>query len=74
MMRKEVDDEFSRKYSGCLVNVDENPEMGSDSPVELMLPERIWEVPGGPREAVEMDRGRRKSTVKSLFFDHKAGL
>jgi hypothetical protein len=74
MIRKEVDNEYSRQYSGCLVNVYENPELGSDSPVELMLPERIWEVPAVPRKPVEMDQNQRRGKVKSLFFDHGVGL
>lgn len=79
MMRKEVDDSFSRQYSGCLVNEPENPEIGSDSPVELMLPEaRVWEAPAVPAAAavakVQGSVGGRKSKVGSLFFDHGIGL
>jgi len=41
-MRKEIDLQFTRQYSGCLHNEPENPEMGTDSPVELMYEERVW--------------------------------
>ncbi|RMX72504.1 hypothetical protein D0869_14549 [Hortaea werneckii] len=40
--KKAVDLEFSSQYSGCLVNVHENPEMGTDSPVEMGAEQRIW--------------------------------
>ncbi|KAI7299750.1 hypothetical protein KC315_g17487 [Hortaea werneckii] len=39
--KKAVDLEFSSQYSGCLVNVHENPEMGTDSPVEMGAEQRI---------------------------------
>lgn len=70
MMRKEVDDAYTRHYGpGCLMNpIPENPEMGSDSPIEIMPPERIWEVP-----AVSAKKDRR-SKAKSLFFDYGVGL
>lgn len=74
LMRKEVDMSFSRQYNGCLYNEPENPFMGSDSPVELMLPERVWEVhavPAMPAKVVEKDR--RKSKM-SLFFDDTVGM
>jgi hypothetical protein len=32
-MRKEIDGEYSRQFSGCLQHEPENPEMGSDDPV-----------------------------------------
>lgn len=75
-MRKEIDDSFRRQYSGCLVNEPENPEMGSDSPIELMLPERIWEAPAVPAAAKIQGKsgGGRKSKVGSLFFDNGIGL
>lgn len=66
MLRKEVDDSYTRQYAGCLTNpLPENPEMGSDSPVEIMSPERVWEFPA---------KCVRKSKGKSLFFDHTAGV
>lgn len=43
--RKQLDDDFRRRYHGVLVNDVENPEMGSDSPVELGWEERAWEMP-----------------------------
>lgn len=73
-MRKELDNEYSRQYSGCLSHPEENPEMGSDSPVELMLPERCWEAPAIPATAVDKDKSRRKSKAMSLFFDSRVGL
>ena len=75
MLRKEVDDAFSRQYSGCLVNEPENPEMGSDSPIELMMAERIWEAPAVPATAKVQGRsGGRKSKAGSLFFDSGFGV
>lgn len=77
MLRKEVDDSFSRQYSGVLQHVPENPCMGSDSPVELMLPdERIWEAPAVPAKATTLSAksNARKSRAVSLFFDHAVNL
>lgn len=71
-MRKEIDDQYSRQYSGCLTQEPENPEMGSDSPVELMLPERCWEVPAIPAKTA--DKSKRKSKAMSLFFDSGVGM
>jgi hypothetical protein len=75
-MRKEVDDGYSRQYKGCLAHEPENPEMGSDSPVELMLPERCWEVPAIPARAAaeDTDKDKRKSKAMSLFFDSGVGM
>ncbi|KAK4548939.1 hypothetical protein LTR36_008712 [Oleoguttula mirabilis] len=70
-MQKQLDQEYSRQYSGCLHNDTENPFLGSDSPVELMLPERIWEAPAVPAKVAGKDR--RKSKI-SLFFDDAVGL
>lgn len=54
MMRKEVDDSFSRKYTGVLVHETvENPEMGSDSPVEIGRRDSVvWEMPAVPVRAL----------------------
>ena len=71
-MQKDLDQEYSRQYSGCLSQEPENPEMGSDSPVELMLPERCWEVPATPARAVE--NTQKKSKATSLFFDQGVGM
>ena len=73
-MRKGVDDEYSRQYKGCLNHEPENPEMGSDSPVELMLPERCWEVPAIPARTADKDKNKRKSKTMSLFFDSGVGM
>lgn len=73
-MRKEVDDEYSRQYKGCLTHEPENPEMGSNSPVELMLPERCWEVSAVPARTADKDKNKRKSKVLSLFFDGTTGM
>lgn len=43
--RKQLDDDFRRRYHGVLVHEGENPEMGSDSPVEMGWEERLWEMP-----------------------------
>jgi hypothetical protein len=71
------------RYSGCLINEPENPFMGSDSPVELMLEERVWEVPAVPALPPEAKGGagaggvvkeeRRKSRM-SLWFDGGVGV
>ena len=74
MLRKEVDDAFSRQYSGCLVNEPENPEMGSDSPIELMMAERIWEAPAVPAMAKVQGKSGGRSKVGSLFFDSGIGV
>ncbi|KAF2173820.1 hypothetical protein M409DRAFT_16090 [Zasmidium cellare ATCC 36951] len=74
MLRKEVDDSFKRRYAGCLVNEPENPEMGSDSPVEIMHHERVWEAPAVPAKVHQGRMNARKSKVGSLFFDHGIGL
>ena len=73
-MRKEIDAEYSRQYKGCLNHEPENPEMGSDSPVELMLPERCWEVPAVPARTADKDKNKRKSKAMSLFFDSGVGM
>lgn len=52
--RKQLDDDFRRQYHGVFVNVVENPELGSDSPVELGWEERVWEMPN-----VETKREKR---------------
>ncbi|KAK3718008.1 hypothetical protein LTR37_005434 [Vermiconidia calcicola] len=72
IMRKEIDGEYSRQYSGYLQHEPENPEMGSDSPVELMLPERVWEAPTAPARTT--DKTKRKSKAMSLFFDQGIGM
>ena len=72
LMQKELDSQYSRQYSGCLHQEPENPEMGSDSPVELMLPERVWEAPTIP--ARNAGKNKRKSKALSLFFDQKVGM
>nr|POE78020.1 hypothetical protein CFP56_09661 [Quercus suber] len=82
VMRKEVDDMYTRQYKGCWQSqVVENPEMRSDSPIELMLPERVWEVPAIPAlpSAVAADKHGRKSWKErkerlSLFFDQGVGV
>ena len=71
-VRKEIDDQYSRQYSGCLHQEPENPEMGSDSPVELMLEERVWEAPAVPARTA--NNNRRRSQAMSLFFDQGVGL
>lgn len=70
-MQRQLDNEYSKQFSGCLYNETENPFLGSDSPVELMLPERIWEAPAVPAKAVKTDR--RKSRISS-FFDDAVGV
>nr|POE76645.1 hypothetical protein CFP56_79331 [Quercus suber] len=81
VMRKEVDDMYTRQYKGCWQSeVVENPEMGSGSPVELMLPERVWEVPAVPVLPVTAaeTNGRKSWKARkermSLFFDQGVEL
>lgn len=45
MVQKQLDNDLRRQYHGVLVNEVENPEMGSDSPVEMGWEERVWEIP-----------------------------
>lgn len=74
-MRKEIDTSFTRQYSGCLHNNPENPEMGSDSPVELMLPERLCEAPTTPAIPPQTaGKSKRKTNAMSLFFDEGHGM
>ncbi|UJO22193.1 uncharacterized protein CLAFUR5_09230 [Fulvia fulva] len=72
LMRKEVDDSFTRQYSGVLTTVHENPEMGSDSPVEICERDpRIWEVGGGTVKYGRVKTAQEKdaeSRVGSLYF------
>lgn len=72
LMQKEIDDSYSRQYKGYWYNEPENPEMGSDSPVEIMTPERVWEAPAVPAKTA-VDRNKRRSKM-SIFFDHGRGL
>jgi preprotein translocase subunit YajC len=72
MMQREIDASYGRQYSQCHQNPPENPFMCSDSPVELMLPERVWEVPANPaRLAANV---KRKSMARSLFYDNTVNL
>ncbi|KAH9819795.1 hypothetical protein Tdes44962_MAKER05195 [Teratosphaeria destructans] len=79
LMRQAIDQSYARQYSGCLVPAIENPEMGSESPVELMLEERVWEAPAVPAAAAaapgsfKSGEGGRKPR-RSLFFDSAVGL
>ncbi|KAI7500688.1 hypothetical protein KC367_g3467 [Hortaea werneckii] len=69
--KKAVDLEFSSQYSGCLVNVHENPEMGTDSPVEIGAEQRIWEAPAVPARTVP---GKDVNKIKpSLHCGDRAG-
>ena len=74
---QEVDDSFSRQYSGVLTTVVENPEMGSESPVEICERDpRVWELVGGG----SVRYGRFKAPVEekeargSLFFCRDLGV
>ncbi|KAM0719096.1 hypothetical protein Q7P37_005001 [Cladosporium fusiforme] len=81
MMRKEVDDSYSRQYSGCLINEPENPFLAPRSPVELMHTERVSEVPANHAASASVDgsspsssalsvEGDRARKGKSLLFDN----
>jgi hypothetical protein len=73
VMRKEVDDSFSRQYTGCLQVEPDNPFLQPRSPVELMYEERVCEVPALPA-ATAVDQSRRKSRISSLMYDATKGL
>lgn len=75
MMRKEVDNSYSRQYSGCLVNEPENPFLVPRSPVELMHSERVCEAPDVPVHvsASPATKDGRETRAKSLLFDTAKG-
>jgi hypothetical protein len=73
MMRKEVDREYTRQYSGCLVSEPENPFLKIGSPVELGDREGIWEVDGSDVERMAKGREGREVKAKSLVFDGAKG-
>ena len=75
MMRKEVDNSYSRQYSGCLVNEPENPFLVPRSPVELMHSERVCEAPDVPVHvsASPAIKDERETRAKSLLFDTVKG-
>ncbi|GAB7334827.1 hypothetical protein MBLNU13_g06740t1 [Cladosporium sp. NU13] len=72
MMRKEVDNAYSRQYSGCLINEPENPFLVPRSPVELMHSERVCEAPDVPvhvsAPAIKDERETRAKTLPAGFF------
>ena len=74
--RKEVDNVYSRQYSGCLVQEPENPEMGSDSPIELLHEQRVWEIPAVPAtpKMAAKKGNKRRSKAMSLFFNEGLGV
>ena len=71
MLRKKVDDDFSRQYSGCLYTEPENPYLVPRTPVELGSVDQVFEVPA---KVARPDGDQRKSRVKSLFFDGGRGM
>lgn len=73
VMRKEIDDQYSRQYSGYLYQEPENPFMRSESPVELMHPEHVCEAPATPPPTVEGSSKGKNSRI-SLLFDPGVGL
>lgn len=80
MMRKEVDMEYSRQYSGCLQHPPENPCMGSDDAVEMPHPEdQIWEAPAVPPKTITIaeptiSKEKRANKGVSMFFDNMSNL
>lgn len=66
MMRKEVDDSFSRQYSGCLSHEPENPYLVPKTPVEILTEETVCEAPE--------DKADKRKSKASLFFDNNRGL
>ena len=69
-LRREVDNDYQTRYSGGLSSVAENPEIGRDSPKQLLMPEpKVYEVPATPAPP----RAKRMSRM-NLFFDHGVGL
>lgn len=71
MMRKEVDNSYSRQYSGCLVNEPENPFLVPRSPVELGYHE-VCEAPDVPTKAPTI-KEESNTRAKSLLFDNTQG-
>lgn len=71
MLRKEVDDTYSRQYSGCLYTEPENPYLVIKSPVELGSADQTFEMPA---KVAMLDGNQRKSRAKSLFFDGGRGM
>ena len=77
MMRKEVDDSYSRQYSGYSASEPDNPFLAPRSPVELMHSE-VWEVPGTavssePPTTTTTTTDERETKVENLFFDGAKG-
>lgn len=72
MMRKEVDNSYSQKYSGCLVNEPENPFLVPRSPVELMHNE-LSEAPELSAVNAPTIKEERNTRAKSLLFDNVQG-
>ncbi|KAF2213645.1 hypothetical protein CERZMDRAFT_90501 [Cercospora zeae-maydis SCOH1-5] len=68
---KTVDDEFSRQYRGVLGTVIENPEMGTDEPVEMGQGRggEIWEVQGREWD-IEKERLRPKFVDVDLDLEN----
>lgn len=73
-MRKDIDDEYSRQFSGCLHHEPENPEMGSDDPVELGPGGGLVEAPETTTTTATGTRHARRSKAMSLFFDQGLGM
>ena len=69
-MRKEIDDQYSRQYSGCLYLEPENPYMRS--PADLMLTEWLCEAPSMPSLSVAKEKESNRRL--SLLFDQGVGL
>lgn len=74
LARKEVDRDFSNQYNGCLVNIPENPEMGSESPVEMMANHwgSVFEMPAPPTKVMDQDFAGKKGTT--LVFNEAVGV
>ncbi|KAK5131213.1 hypothetical protein LTR08_001238 [Meristemomyces frigidus] len=75
-LRTAVDAAYSLQYGGCLHGIAENPELGSDSPVEIMDVDVraegwVWEVPAVPARAA---REARRTSKLSLIFDEGVGV
>lgn len=72
VVRKEIDDQYSRQFSGCLYQEPKNPYMYGGSPVEIMQPERLCEVPAISSPSIA--RGNERSRRLSTLFDQGVGL